>query len=106
MQSYSDSIPLFKALADETRLQILDMLSSGEFCACKLLEHFAFKQPTLSYHMRILLESGLVQGVRDGSWMRYSLVPGKMAEVQDFLAALSAEKDPRLFDTPQGRQSS
>ena len=64
MISYIDYIPLMKALADETRLQIIDMLSCGESsCACKLLEHFAFTQPTLSYHMRILTESGLVKGV-------------------------------------------
>ena len=106
MQNYIDSIPVFKALADETRLQILDMLSSGEFCACKLLEHFDFKQPTLSYHMKILTESGLVQGIRDGSWMRYTLVPDKIADIQDFLAALSAQKDARLFDTPRCRKSS
>ncbi len=106
MQNYTDSIPVFKALADETRLQILDMLSSGESCACRLLDHFNFKQPTLSYHMKILTESGLVRGVRDGTWMRYSLVPDRFAEVQDFLTALFEEKDARLFDTPVCRKSS
>lgn len=106
MQQYGDSVPIFKALADETRLQILDMLSSGEYCACKLLEHFNFKQPTLSYHMKILTESGLVRGVRDGSWMRYTLVADRFAEIQAFITALSADKDARLFDTPQCRRSS
>lgn len=106
MNTYEEMVPLFKALADETRLQILDMLSSGESCACRLLAYFDVKQPTLSYHMKILTESGLVSGVRDGSWMRYSLVPGKAQEVQAFLSDLSVPKDMNLFDSPRCRKSS
>ena len=64
---------VLKALADETRLSIVEMLSSGELCACKILEHFNITQPTLSYHMKILCESGIVSGRREGAWMRYSL---------------------------------
>ncbi len=71
--SYAIYTTIFKALADETRLKIIAMLSSGEMCACKILEEFDITQPTLSYHMKILTESGLVNGVRDGAWMRYSL---------------------------------
>ncbi len=71
--SYAFYTTIFKALADETRLKIIAMLSSGEMCACKILEEFDITQPTLSYHMKILTESGLVNGVRDGAWMRYSL---------------------------------
>lgn len=66
-------VPVFKALADETRLKIVKMLTGGELCACKILEAFQITQPTLSYHMKILVESGLVNGRRDGAWMRYSL---------------------------------
>ena len=62
-----------KALADETRVEIFDMLSEGEFCACKILEEFNITQPTLSYHMKILCDSGLVDGRRDGVWMKYSI---------------------------------
>ena len=82
-------IPVFKALADDTRLQILALLSGGEYCACMLLERFQFTQPTLSYHMKILTESGLVQGARDGSWMRYTLCTEKFAEAQAFLSSLT-----------------
>ncbi|HEX3045244.1 MAG TPA: metalloregulator ArsR/SmtB family transcription factor [Bacillota bacterium] len=66
-------VPVFKALADETRLKIIGLLTGGELCACKILEEFQITQPTLSYHMKILVESGLVQGKRDGAWMRYTL---------------------------------
>lgn len=71
--TYASYTSIFKALADETRLKIIEMLSSGEMCACKILEEFDITQPTLSYHMKILTESGLVNGRRDGAWMRYSL---------------------------------
>lgn len=94
MISYIDYIPLMKTLADETRLQIIDMLSCGEsFCACKLLEYFDFKQPTLSYHMKILTESGLVKGVRDGAWMRYTLVEEKVMMLKQFIADLTDSKE-------------
>jgi len=75
---------LMKALSDETRLKIFDMLSGGELCACKILEEFNITQPTLSYHMKLLCDSGLVKGRRDGVWMRYSIdrnVLGLMIEL-------------------------
>jgi len=62
-----------KALSDETRINIFDMLAQGELCACKILEEFNITQPTLSYHMKILCDSGLVSGRKDGVWMKYSI---------------------------------
>lgn len=70
---YKRYASVMKALGDETRLKIFDMLSSGELCACKVLEEFNITQPTLSYHMKILCDSGLVNGRRDGIWMRYTI---------------------------------
>lgn len=72
-EAYSEYVSIFKALADETRLKIIQMLSKGELCACHILEAFQITQPTLSYHMKILTECGLVKGVKEGSWMKYSL---------------------------------
>jgi len=69
----TDYVLVFKALADETRLSIVKLLMNGELCGCKILENFKITQPTLSYHMKALCESGLVEGRRDGAWMRYSL---------------------------------
>ena len=107
MISYIDYIPLMKALADETRLQIIDMLSCEKTaCACKLLEHFDFTQPTLSYHMKILTESGLVKGVRDGAWMRYTLVDEKVMMLKQFIADLTDSKDAMLFESPRCKKSS
>lgn len=62
-----------KALSDPNRLQIIDILSCGEMCACDLLEHFEFSQPTLSHHMKVLSETNLVNIRKDGQWSHYSL---------------------------------
>jgi ArsR family transcriptional regulator, arsenate/arsenite/antimonite-responsive transcriptional repressor len=72
-KNYGEYAVFMKALADETRVKIFDMLSRGELCACNILEEFNITQPTLSYHMRILCDSGLVNGRRDGVWMKYSI---------------------------------
>ncbi len=71
--SYKDEVKLIKALADENRLAILDMLQHEEKCACVLLEELDITQPTLSHHMKILCDSGLVDSCKDGKWMHYSL---------------------------------
>ena len=60
VQSYAEYVPAFKAISDETRLRIIDMLSCGEMCACDILEGLSISQSTLSYHMKILADSGLV----------------------------------------------
>ena len=64
---------VFKAFCDENRLAILQLLCTGEKCACRLLEALAIGQPTLSHHMKILCESGVVKARREGRWMYYSI---------------------------------
>lgn len=64
---------LFKAFCDENRLQILELLRSGERCACNILEEMHITQPTLSHHMKILCDSGIVTGRKEGKWMHYSI---------------------------------
>ncbi len=71
--NYSEYAQVFKALSDETRLKIVEMLSCGEMCACDLLAYFQITQPTLSYHMKNLTECGLVNSKKDGSWIKYSI---------------------------------
>ncbi len=83
---YAEYVQMFKALADETRLKIINMLTeSEELCACKILENFNITQPTLSYHMKILTDSGLVLGNKDGSWMKYTLNSERITELRSFL---------------------
>lgn len=64
---------VFKAFCDENRIKILRLLADGEKCACKLLEDMNVTQPTLSHHMKILCDSGIVVGRKDGKWMYYSI---------------------------------
>lgn len=87
-KNYSNYALLLKALSDETRVQIVDMLSKGELCACKILEEFNITQPTLSYHMKILSESGLVNSRKDGVWMRYSVNRDALLLLRDFFDGL------------------
>lgn len=70
---YEENAKKFKALSDVNRLQIVHLLSSGEKCACELLESFNFTQPTLSHHMKVLSECGLVNTRKKGTWNHYSL---------------------------------
>jgi ArsR family transcriptional regulator len=90
---YAEYVPILKALSDETRLKIVDMLSCGELCACAILEEFSITQPTLSYHMKILSDSGLVSAVRDGSWVRYSLNIEKANDARSFLKDITSDKE-------------
>ncbi|MBQ8482604.1 MAG: winged helix-turn-helix transcriptional regulator, partial [Alphaproteobacteria bacterium] len=62
-----------KAFDDEKRLCILEMLQSGEKCACVILENMQISQSTLSHHMKILCESGIVNGRKEGKWVHYSI---------------------------------
>lgn len=64
---------IFKAFCDENRIKILQLLSEGEKCACKLLEEMNITQPTLSHHMKILCDSGIIEGRKEGKWMHYSI---------------------------------
>ena len=73
----------FKALGDEHRLYILELLCTGEKCACELLEALDITQPTLSHHMKILCDSELVIGRKDGKWMHYSINCEQMCSVRD-----------------------
>lgn len=81
-----------KALGDSSRLQIIEMLADGEKCACKLLEKFAITQPTLSHHMKVLCECGLVESRKEGKWCHYSLNMETFTGFKDFISALSCCK--------------
>lgn len=91
--TYAEYIPILKALSDETRLKIINMLSCGELCACNILEQFSISQPTLSYHMKILTECGIVNADRDGAWMKYKLNKQRVEELIDFMTAISTFKE-------------
>ena len=74
-ENYKEHARVFKALSDENRLMILDMLKSGETCACFLLEDLSISQPTLSHHMGVLCDAGIVSARKEGKWTYYSIDP-------------------------------
>jgi len=73
MKNHSENAKVFKAFCDETRLRVLSLLQSGEKCACVLLTEVEVSQPTLSHHMKILVESGVVLARKAGKWTHYSI---------------------------------
>ena len=79
---------IFKAFADENRIQILELLRDGERCACRLLEEMKITQPTLSHHMKILCAAGIVVGRKEGKWMHYSISEDGLENVRNYLEEL------------------
>lgn len=83
------SARVFKALCDEKRLAILELLRSGEKCACVLLEDLNMGQSGLSYHMKILCESGIVESRQDGKWTHYRISEQGSREALQLLKAIT-----------------
>jgi ArsR family transcriptional regulator len=80
----------FAALGDPARIQILSLLASapdGEVCVCELVEPLGKSQPTVSHHLRILGDAGLVTGERRGRWVWYRIVPERLGALRSSLAA-------------------
>lgn len=75
MNENANHARVFKAFCDENRLVILRMLCGGEKCACKLQDQLSIGQSTLSHHMKILCESGIVRTRKEGRWTYYSINP-------------------------------
>ena len=91
-QVYVDTAKILKAISDPKRLRIVDMLSCGELCACKILEAFHITQPTLSHDMRVLIEAGIVNDRRDGKNIFYSLDQERLTAFQDTLREITTPK--------------
>ena len=70
---YKERAKVFKALCDERRQRILELLHTGEKCACVLIDEMRMPQSSLSYHMKILCDSGIVTGREEGKWTYYQI---------------------------------
>jgi ArsR family transcriptional regulator, arsenate/arsenite/antimonite-responsive transcriptional repressor len=81
---------VFKALSNPVRLQMLDLISQGggEVCVCDLEAHFDLTQPTLSHHIKVLREAGLIQSEQNRVWVFHRIDPEGMRQVQNFLSLL------------------
>ena len=100
---YGTCAAMCKALSDEGRLKIVDMLSCGELCACELLEHLEISQSTLSYHMKTLTSCGLVHGEKRGLWAYYRLDDALFAELCSYVGKLSRYKDACICKSAGGK---
>ena len=78
-----------KALSDENRVKIIKMLTGGELCACKILEAFNITQPTLSHHMKLLTDCGLVSARKEGKWSYYAINCEKFSEFKTVISDIS-----------------
>lgn len=81
------AVVLFHALSDETRLEALEMLRSGERCVCELQDQIDAAQSRLSFHLKVLKDAGLVTDRKEGRWSYYSIVPSAIDEAHDLLIA-------------------
>ncbi|MFQ5668851.1 MAG: ArsR/SmtB family transcription factor, partial [Candidatus Binatia bacterium] len=80
----------FKALADPARLRLLSFIGaqrSAEACVCHLTDSVGLSQPTVSHHLRVLHEAGLLERERRGYWVYYRVVPERLAALREALAA-------------------
>ena len=93
---YKELSGLYKAFCDENRLQIIELLSGGEHCACDLLEQLQIGQSTLSHHMHILLESGIVSFRKAGKWTYYTLSDDGCDQVITSLKAILTIKERQI----------
>jgi ArsR family transcriptional regulator len=75
----------FKALADPTRVAIVNRLAAAECCVCDLTDAFDLSQPTISHHLKVLRDAGLVESSRRGTWAYYRLVPDAVAALRSTL---------------------
>ena len=81
----------FAALADPARLRLLSLVAAApEVCACELVEPLGRSQPTVSHHLKVLFEAGLVAREKRGTWVWYSVVPERVEALRDALGAPSA----------------
>jgi len=93
-----DMVLFFAALADETRLRLLNLMRDGEVCVCFFADALATNDPKISRHLAYLKRAGLVAGRRDGKWMHYRIMkPEKRiaAEILD-LTLEGIELDPQM----------
>lgn len=87
--TYEFRAKVFKAFCDENRLRVLDRLRSGETCACALVEELGIGQSALSYHMKILVESGIVSARQESKWVHYSISESGSAKAMDLLRKIT-----------------
>ena len=83
-----DVIKYFKVLSEENRANIVELLLKGETCGCTLIEKLPISQPTLSYHLKAITDSGLAIAKREGNWIKHYIDKDKIDEMITYLTNL------------------
>jgi ArsR family transcriptional regulator len=104
MGNHQEDAKVFKALCDPKRLAILEQLRSGEKCACVLQEPMDLTQSGLSYHMKILCDSGIVISRQEGKWTHYRLSAVGVAWAQERLRSILTPDTESNNSCPSGRR--
>lgn len=88
-QGLTSAVAIFKALSEETRLRILRTLARyGELCECNIVPSFGLSQPTISYHLKVLRDAGLVRSRRQGQWVYYRLDANALLKAVHYIATI------------------
>ena len=90
-KSLEKAARLFHALSDETRLELLDRLQSGEQCVCELTDAIKAAQSRLSFHLKVLKDAGLILDRREGRWMYYSINRDAIGDLEEWVETLKRE---------------
>lgn len=88
----TECVKILRALGGDTRMQIFEMLQNGKMCACNLLEKLQITQPTLSHHMKILCDCGIVLSEKEWKWSHYSINCSKLMEFLDYMGNTACRK--------------
>ncbi len=86
MKKYAE---LFKVLSDENRIKIIQLLVKGESCSCELISDLPISQPTLSYHLKVLSEYGLIVSEKEGNRINHTVNKDKLLELSSFVSELT-----------------
>jgi ArsR family transcriptional regulator, arsenate/arsenite/antimonite-responsive transcriptional repressor len=84
---------LFKVFSDKNRISIIEHISQGECCSCQMVESFSISQPTLSYHLKMISDSGIAKARKVGTWNKYTIDKNKIDEMIKFLETLKVTGD-------------
>lgn len=79
-------LPIFQALADPYRAQVIELLRNQELCACDISEHLEISPSKLSFHLKTLREAGLIQGRQEGRWIYYRLNLPQFVVLEQYLS--------------------
>ena len=103
--NYEDHTLFFKALSDENRLKIIDMLSCGEICGCEILLELDITQSTLSLHMKILCDCALVIPRKEGKWTYYCQNEATVKLLKEFIEYITMKKEKCICNTEKDNEN-